>query len=172
MIAALLVIVVALFLLYSNGSFGGTISCCSSCCDCGGSVVAGNITSNPLTWPSGDRIWLVCHAIALAEGANISGSVPDNANNPGDISDGFNTYGGTNVDGSNVTQFPDKNTGWQWLYNKISAIVNGTSHSYSATESWNSFGQKWSGDWKTWVTNVTGTLGVSPTSSLQDYLNS
>src|SRR5258708_26462293 len=85
-----------------------------------------SITFDESTWPSGDRVWNVCRAIARAEGANIEGSNPDRLNNPGDISDGGLTYGFEWHSGSSVTKFPDKQTGWQWLYSKISNAAAGT----------------------------------------------
>lgn len=133
--------------------------------------IGGNlITSDESTWPSGDRVWNVCRAIARAEGANIAGSNPDRLNNPGDISDGFNQYGGENHSGSNITKFPDKETGWKWLYSKITnAFVNGASTVYSPAMTWNDFAKKYAGNWQVWVNNVTGSLGVYPTETVGSY---
>lgn len=161
---------IAVLFLYYGGM--GNNSCCGPVCCGDPNVSCTNITNDPNTWPSGDRIWLVCHAIAMAEGANVAGSVPDVSNNPGDISDFYSTFGGEFVSGSNVTQFPDKATGWQKLYNKVSAIQNNTSKVYSSGMTWNQIAQLWAGDWKSWVTNVTNILGVSPTSTFSDYMNS
>src|SRR5260370_32854808 len=83
-----------------------------------------SITVDESTWPSGDRVWNVCRAIARAEGANVQGSNPDRLNNPGDISDGGLKYGFEFHSGSSITKFPDKQTGWVWLYQKISNIVS------------------------------------------------
>jgi hypothetical protein len=129
------------------------------------------ITNDPNTWPSGDRIWLICHAVAYAEGANKAGSLPDRANNPGDISDYFDTYGGV-VCGSNVTQFPNKQIGWQKLYEKWSNIFSGISTTFDANSSWTVIAQSWAGDWKNWVTNVSNTLGVDPNSTPAQYMAS
>lgn len=128
------------------------------------------ITSDPITWPSGDRIWLICHAIAMAEGANVEGSNPDRLNNPGDISDGSHEFEYEEHSGSRVTHFPDKVTGWKWLYDKISNIVDGHSSVYSSAETWTSFAHKWAGDWENWLKNVTSILDVSPDSFVNDYL--
>lgn len=127
------------------------------------------ITNDPNTWPSGDNIWNVARAIAMAEGANVSGSNPDRLNNPGDISDGYSTYGGEAHSGSNITQFPDKVTGWQHLYNKLKNISNGNSSVYSVDWTWTQFAQKWAGDWQDWVNNVTEILSVSPDDRVGDY---
>jgi hypothetical protein len=134
-------------------------------------VVAG-MTSDPTTWPSGDRIWDIARAIAFAEGANVAGSNPDRLNNPGDISDGAATYGAESHSGSSVTHFPDKNTGWQWLYDKLTRISNRQSSVYSPDFTWTQIAQKWAGDWQSWVTNVTRNLGVTEDSTFGDYVNS
>ena len=134
-----------------------------------GSLGANMITNDPSTWPSSDPIWMVCCAIASAEGANIAGSNPDRLNNPGDISDGFKTYGGETHSGSNVTKFPNKETGWQWLYNKVQNIQNGNSTVYSPDMTWIQIAQKWAGDWTSWVTNVSAFLGVDATSKFSDF---
>lgn len=130
------------------------------------------ITFDPATWPSGDRVWNVCRAIAHAEGADVEGSNPDKLNNPGDISDGALTYGFEFHSGSSITKFPDKQTGWKWLYDKISgAFVDGQSHVYSPSMTWTEFAQKYAGDWRNWVANVTGPLGVNPEERVGDYFN-
>jgi hypothetical protein len=131
--------------------------------------VSMSITSDMNTWPGGDRIWNICRAIAFAEGAHRAGSVPDRLNNPGDISDGGVTFGAEAHSGSNVTHFPDKETGWSWLYEKVSNAVYGRSHVYLPSMTWVQIAQLWAGDWQNWVNNVTSFLGVDPNSTLQQY---
>lgn len=131
----------------------------------------GEITSDRSTWPTGDRIWNIAQAIAIAEGANVPGSNPDRLNNPGDISDGAGTFGSQAHSGSNVTTFPDKETGWSWLYNKLENIARGKSHVFSPSMTWEEFAQKYAGNWQNWVNNVTRELGVDPSSTFGDYVN-
>ncbi|SRR6266851_615274 len=128
-----------------------------------------SITFDESTWPSGNRVWNVCRAIARAEGANVEGSNPDRLNNPGDISDGGLKYGFEFHSGSSITRFPDKQTGWAWLYQKVSNIVAGKSTVYSASWTWTKLAQKWAGNWKPWVAIVTGSLGVSPDETVGSY---
>jgi hypothetical protein len=159
----ILAVVVAFLFISQSGSAASDSSSC-----CGGSSCM--ITNDPATWPTGDKVWDVCRAIAIAEGANIAGSNPDKLNNPGDISDGSLTYGFELHSGSSVTKFPDKSTGWNWLYAKIqNALVNGSSQIYSPDMTWTQLAQKYSGDWQKWVNNVTSQLGVSPDSRSGDY---
>lgn len=128
-----------------------------------------SISYDQNTWPGGDTIWNICRAIAFAEGAYIPGSVPDRLNNPGDISDGASLFRQEGHSGSNVTVFPDKSTGWQWLYDKVSNAASGKSSVYSPQMTWTQIAQKWAGNWQAWVSNVSSYLGVDPNSTLQDY---
>lgn len=127
------------------------------------------ITNDPTTWPSGDSIWEVCHAIATAEGAYKAGSNPDRLNNPGDLSDGAALFGSEHHSGSDVTKFPSKEIGWQYLYEKIQRIQEGHSKVYSASMTWTQIAQKWAGDWQDWVKNVCNYLGVDQDSTFGDY---
>src|SRR5271154_4301588 len=104
------------------------------------------ITNDRSTWPTGDAIWKIAQAIALAEGYNLPDSNPYRLNNPGDISDGFITFGGEPHSGSNVTRFPDAKTGWQWLYDKLTRISQGKSNVYSVQMTWIELAQKWAGN--------------------------
>jgi hypothetical protein len=134
------------------------------------------ITTDPSTWPKASldrpivKIWTICHAIAIAEGYNQQNSNPFRLNNPGDISDGYMIYGGEAHSGSSVTHFPNAETGWQWLYDKLNRIAQGKSAVYSSQMTWVKFSQKWSGDWQNWVTNVTKELGVDSSSTFQQFL--
>lgn len=129
------------------------------------------VPTNPSTWPSGDRIWDCCRAIAFAEGYNVAGSVPARLNNPGDLSDGMQTFGSEFHSGSNVTKFPTAVTGWTWLYAKLRNAITGVSSVYSGDMSWRDIGRKWAGNSDAWTNNVTTALGVSPDSTLNDYVN-
>jgi len=130
------------------------------------------ISADPNTWPSGDPIWNIARAIAMAEGANVPGSNPDRLNNPGDISDGVQTFGAEFHSGSHVTHFPDKQTGWQWLYNKIQNAASGASSVFGPTMTWFQFGQHYAPpNWQVWASNVAAALGVDPNSTLAEYLS-
>jgi hypothetical protein len=129
------------------------------------------ITTDPNTWPTGDGIWDICQAIAMAEGYNVANSVPFRLNNPGDISDGHPPYVWENHSGSSVTVFPDAATGWNWLYRKISNHVEGLSSVYPKSLTIEQFSQKYAGNSVAWMNNVIRDLGVSPSSTFADYVN-
>ena len=127
------------------------------------------ITHDESTWPTGDKVWDVCRAIARAEGANVEGDNPDRLNNPGDISDGARLYGSEFHSGSAATRFPDKVTGWNWLYGKVSRISQGESVMYPLSLTWIGLAKKWAGNCHPWALVVTDTLGVSAFDTLADY---
>jgi hypothetical protein len=129
--------------------------------------------TNPATWPTGDNLWNVCVAIAFAEGYNVANSNPARLNNPGDISDGASTYGSEFHSGSNITHFPNPETGWGWLYAKLRNISIGGSAVYQPDWTFNQIGQKWAPpNWKVWAANVAAQLGVDADTRFSDYVNS
>lgn len=131
-----------------------------------------DITNDPSTWPSGDKIWNICHAIAMAEGYNVPNSNPYRLNNPGDISDGASQFNQEFHSGSQITHFPDALTGWTWLYNKIKNIAEGKSHVFSKSMTWYEFGKHYAPpNWQVWADNVAISLRVSPDSTMEDYLD-
>ncbi len=144
----------------SDGTSGGDLSC--------------EITNDRSTWPTGDRVWDVCRAIAVAEGADHAGSAPDRYNNPGDLSKG-DEHGQAIVDyvnlpdGETLIEFETKTGGWQALYTKVNNIRLGISRTYSPSMSWNQVAAKYAGNSGAWVANVTRELGVSPGDSFGSY---
>lgn len=128
--------------------------------------------TNVATWPNGDRIWDCCRAIAYAEGYNVAGSNPARLNNPGDLSDGMDTFGSEFHSGSNITKFPTATTGWSWLYAKLKRAAYGQSQVYDPSMSWREIGAIWAPpNAEVWAANVARNLGVDPDTSLGDYVN-
>jgi hypothetical protein len=171
-IAVLILVSGSAFALESSSSQDSSSSPSNSSDLTGMEMETAMITHDPNTWPSGDLIWNIARAIAVAEGANVAGSNPDRLNNPGDISDGAKTYGSEFHTGSNVTHFPTKEIGWQWLYDKLQNIANGNSQSYSPDWTWKQIAQRWAGNWQAWAANVARELGVDENSTFGDYANS
>lgn len=132
------------------------------------------ITSNPQTWPMGDKVWNVCRAIALAEGANVEGGAPDRLNNPGDLSKGDEH--GQNVveyvilpDKEDAIHFSTKVGGWTALYRKIANIRDGKSSVYNPSMTWLQIAYKYAGNSVVWAGNVARELGVSATDKFGSY---
>lgn len=128
------------------------------------------ITNNPSTWPTGNRLWDVARAIATAEGANVPGSNPDRLNNPGDLSDCFADFGGEEHSGSSVTHFPDKQTGWDTLYHKLDRIRLGKSTVYRPSDTWAQLARKWAGNWEPWLATTCQHLHCQPTDAVASVL--
>ena len=121
------------------------------------------------TWPSGDKIWDVARAIAKQEGYGPPRNLPTRACNPGDLSDGNDRYGFIQTD-SRVTTFPDDETGWQWLYNKLRNALEGKSSVYFGHMTFLEIGQRWATD-PHWWEGVAKLLGVDPQTTLATYVN-
>lgn len=140
------------------------------------SLTGSQITNDPSTWPGDDRIWNICAAVALAEGYNLGeGTAPYDLNNPGDLSpgdeDGQRTNGAQPHGGSFVIVFQFAEGGWQALYHKFSRIVNGQSSAYPQSWTWSQVARRYAGNSDAWVRNVTGYLGVDPSSTPASYVN-
>ena len=141
------------------------------------SLTGSEITANPATWPGDDKIWNICAAVAMAEGYNLgNGAAPFDLNNPGDLSpgdeDGQRTNGSQPHGGSFVIVFVTSEGGWTALYHKFSNIVSGRSSVYPKSLTWSQVAAKYAGNSAAWVANVTNYLGVDPSSTPEQYVNS
>lgn len=142
------------------------------------SLTGAEITERPDSWPGSDTdlIWNIVAAVALAEGYNGGpGVAPYDLNNPGDLSPGDEAgqeIGGAPQvhDGSAIICFALAEGGFQALYTKFSNIVNGRSHVYPASMTWAQVAAKFAGNAGTWLTNVTGYLGVTAQSTPAQYV--
>jgi hypothetical protein len=134
-------------------------------------TVVGVINADPNSWPQGDSVWDICRAIAKAEGYDVATAAPYRLNNPGDISDGSQTFGSEQHSGSSVTHFPDASTGWNWLYQKIKNHIDGKSSTYKPDLTITQFSKIYAANWSNWKTIVGKELGVDPdTNSFKDYV--
>jgi len=140
---------------------------------------------DPTTWPDGDSIGEIVHAIALAEGYGASGwsdgedSAGTAAHNPGDLSDNYDTvtYGVTYPSagihsGSNIIDYLTHQNGWNLCYNKIRRMIYGQSTIANAYTTWQQLANVWVGDESArsgWVDAVTSYLGVQPTDHIGEY---
>lgn len=135
------------------------------------------ITTDPATWPSGDKIWDICRAIARAEGYNTNGAA-FNLNNPGDLSPGdehgYTTNGAAEWHGgSYIIHFATAADGWNACYTKVSNIVNGKSKVYGQNWTVAQISQKWAGNYSAWANNVGSALNIDPNNyGFSDYVNS
>jgi hypothetical protein len=143
-----------------------------------GSLTGSSITSDPSTWPGSDKVWNICEAVALAEGYNQGeGAAPYDLNNPGDLSPGDEAGQATcgaaqQHGGSAIILFCTAEEGWTALYTKFNNIVTGKSSTYPSSLTWTQVAQKYAGNWQNWVVNVTNYLGVDPSTTPAQYVNS
>lgn len=125
------------------------------------------------TWPAGDKIWQFAQAIAGAEGYGVKASnAPTTHCNPGDLGPGDTGYPGEFHGGSNVSQLPSHEIGWQCLRKKLERCFAGKSSTFKPEMTFLQFAQKYAGDWQNWCNNVTRELGVPPTMRVIDWYNS
>jgi len=107
-------------------------------------------------------------AIANAEGANVPGSIPNRANNPGDLKLGDIGYGTlAAAGGQQITVFPSLAAGMAALEHQISLIASGQSKAgYPAGGSIADIAAVYTGGSGTsWAQNVANFLGLTPESS-------
>lgn len=106
-------------------------------------------------------------AIARAEGFFVRGSVPDRANNPGDLK-----LGGTTING--ITVYPSAAEGWAALYRQLGLIATGRSKYYKPTMTIRQMGDVWAPGSENapgiWAANVAKLLGVSVDTPVNQWL--
>jgi len=145
---------------------------------------AGNVEAAALTGASvsfEEKVKQFAAAVAFAEGfwdrdGNVqTENVPARFHNPGDLSPGDAPgYSSTYTDGSNVAQFPDDNTGWQFLYKKVRRILTGRSSvnggkGIQATIA--DVASKYAEDSVNWANNVASYLSIDGNTTLEAWLN-
>jgi hypothetical protein len=112
------------------------------------------------------KIRSMAQAIAKAEGFYNFNSIPQRANNPGDLKLGAPTLGA-----SGITIFESVDQGWNALYRQLGLIVNGQSAHYDLGMSIKAMGDVYEADpGDNWARNVAGFLGVSLDTPLYEVL--
>jgi hypothetical protein len=120
----------------------------------------------PTTYP--EPIKRFAQAIAKAEGFYVAGSIPQRANNPGDLKM-INWDGPTLGEGISVFQSVD--AGWSALYRQLYLILSGQSGVYNLDMTIAQMGAKWTATQQSaWASNVAGYLAVSPSTPLWSVL--
>jgi len=99
----------------------------------------------------------IAGAIAKAEGFLVPGSLPQRANNPGNLKLGGETIGGKTI-------FSTVQEGWQALYHQIDLMLSGQSRYYSPDMTIRQVAGIYTGhdNEEAWAKIVAGQLGVSP----------
>lgn len=132
----------------------------------------GGGSPEPMTPSIEVKVKVFAEAIARAEGFYIVGSVPNRANNPGDLGPGdCGDYPVIHAVGSDVCQLPDDFTGWQLLYTKLRRIFTGQSSIYNVDMTIEQMAMKYAGDWRNWANNVAYALGIPTTMTIREWLS-
>jgi hypothetical protein len=171
-------VVLAIFVLtpgIASGDTGTDVSDDSDEGSPGASSNDGGLLTQPYVNAASDpKTVQLAQAIALAEGFNVAGSVPNRGNNPGDltVSFGYPTAGTLNSAG--VLKFNSASDGWNALYQQVANMLYGGSAIYSPAMTFLQVAEKWTGgdNPTAWATIVAGELGLATNNTLADYLNS
>lgn len=113
-----------------------------------------------------DPIKKFAQAIAKQEGFYQPGSIPQRANNPGDLNAGAPT-----IPGTTITQYASVDAGWNALYRQLFLILVGNSSQYNLDMTIDDMSQVWTATQQgPWAYNVASYLGVPTTTPLYQVL--
>lgn len=121
---------------------------------------------DPSNYPEGLKE--TARAIARAEGFYVSGSIPQQAHNPGNLKVGGATLGNTGI-----SVFQTDGAGWAALYRQLALIVGGGSAHYTLDTTIREMGEKWTAtkdEQLAWANNVAHALDVSIDTPLSEVL--
>ena len=119
-----------------------------------------------------DKVEQFAHAIARTEGYYVHGSIPNRCNNPGDLkvmSKGGKYPGQTGVCKAGHVRFRNGAAGFAALYNEIDKILAGESKFYTPEMTLLQMGKFYAQNSRLWAKNLAKNLGVSPSTTLQEY---
>jgi hypothetical protein len=108
----------------------------------------------------GANVKRLAAAIVNAEGANVTGSLPNLYNNPGDLTQDT-TGKGIGIGSQGLIQYASYNDGLEALYTQVQKMFDGTSAYYSSDMTIAQVAQQYATDWQNWANNVANYLGVS-----------
>lgn len=119
----------------------------------------------PTTYPQ--PIVRFAQAIAKQEGFYVAGSIPQRANNPGDLK----IPNSATLPGTQITRFASVDEGWNALYRQLFLILTGQSSYYNLDMSIEQMAQVWTTTQQgPWALNVASYLGVSTDAKLWQVL--
>jgi hypothetical protein len=119
-----------------------------------------------------DRVDMLAHAIAKAEGFGVKGAVPTRYHNPGDIRTfkvGVHYAGQIGVNKQGYVIFKNDAAGFAALRANLRKMAAGESQYYGREMTIVSVAKLYATKWRTWSKNVAKNLGVSPTTTLREY---
>jgi len=109
----------------------------------------------------------VAQAIAKQEGFYVAGSIPQRANNPGDLK----VPGLPTLPGTSITQFESIDAGWTALYKQLFLILTGQSAYYHLDMTIDEMSRVWTTTQQgPWAANVASYLGTTTHTPLWQVL--
>jgi hypothetical protein len=119
----------------------------------------------------------LAHAIAIAEGGLVEGTLPWRIHNPGDLELGDRGYGICEsktiyVKADPTASLYDDTDGFSALRRECTAILTGASFEYSPSDTFEQMSSRWTGNDNqgAWCKIVTDNLGVQPLDRLVDWV--
>jgi len=111
----------------------------------------------------------IARAIARAEGFYVGGSLPERANNPGNLKMGDVGLG--TIDGKTI--YPTLAAGWSALYRQINLMLTGASRYYRPEMTIQQIAAIYTGgdNALAWAGNVARSLGVTIETRFMDLMN-
>jgi len=112
----------------------------------------------------------LAHAIAMAEGYFIRGTIPNRYHNPGDItSSSRHAYPGqVGLSKRGYVIFKNSDYGWQALYDQIQRVIDGTSTRYTQSMTFRQIAKVYAED-RQWAKKVCSILGITPQTTFEEY---
>jgi len=121
----------------------------------------GGVTSYP------QPIKTFAQAIAKQEGFYVTGSIPQRANNPGDLK----IPNAPVLPGTSITQFETADEGWNALYKQLWIIVTGQSSYYNLDMTIDEMSRIWTAtQQEPWAANVSMYVGAARSTPLWQVL--
>lgn len=111
----------------------------------------------PTTYP--EPLMEFARGIARAEGFYVAGSIPNRANNPGDLK-----LGAPYLPGTAITRFDSVDQGWNALYRQLYLILTGQSRRYTLDMSIADMGRVWTAtvsEQTAWAGTVAAQVGAT-----------
>jgi hypothetical protein len=121
---------------------------------------------------SASKVQDFAHAIAKAEGFYTRGTIPNRYSNPGDLKAraGEKYPGQKGIGKGGHVIFRNDAAGWAALTHQIEEAVSGDSQFYNPSMTFRQVAKKYAGNYRVWLKNVTGVLGVDADMSIYDYM--
>ena len=132
-------------------------------------LVLGGTTCN-----AQDKVEKFAHAIALTEGFDVRGSIPNRYHNPGDLkimARGQKYPGQVGIGKAQHVIFRNDAAGYAALYHEIDKILSGESHWYSQEMTLQQMGKFYAQNSRIWAKNLAHNLGVPPSTTLEEYFD-